>query len=354
VLGLALQETLGNLMAGIALLFEKPFTIGDWIEVGDQQGEVVEVNWRSVHVRTRERNLLVFPNAVLGRESIVNYARPNDTQTLRLSFAFSLEDPPNRVKDVLCSVAEQMPLVLNDPPPRALSREVLDDRIRYEAFLFIDEPRQIPQIVDEYTSKVWYAMQRAGIRLPLPAAYEINVAELPAATATVDIQGTLTTALGFEVLSSADLDQLVGRAEVQQFADTETIVASGTIAEAVYVIESGECRAMWTPHGEVVAQLLLKPGETVGLTSLTRQQPSTIQIECQGDVCVLRLERSAVEDLLQSNTRFAHELAHLQTVRMDGLQRARDEWVASTATEAIVLPVSMRKPQSEPDEADGS
>jgi anti-sigma factor RsiW len=67
---------------------------------------------------------------------------------------------------------------------------------------------------------------------------------------------------------------------------------------------------------------------------------------------VLRLTRNAVEELLQTNTRFAHELAHLQTVRADALERARDEWAEAAESESVLLPISMRKPQSEPDEAD--
>ncbi len=66
VLGLALQETLGNLMAGIALFFEKPFSAGDWISVGGKSGQVVQITWRSVHLRTAERNLLVLPNSTAG------------------------------------------------------------------------------------------------------------------------------------------------------------------------------------------------------------------------------------------------------------------------------------------------
>ena len=78
VLGLALQETLGNLMSGIALFFERPFSAGDWISVGGKSGQVVQITWRSVHLRTAERNLLVLPNSALGRETITNYSQPTD------------------------------------------------------------------------------------------------------------------------------------------------------------------------------------------------------------------------------------------------------------------------------------
>ncbi|MGI9328324.1 MAG: mechanosensitive ion channel domain-containing protein [Pseudomonadales bacterium] len=354
VLGLALQETLGNLMSGIALLFEKPFSIGDWIEVGDEQGEVVEVNWRSVHVRTRERNLLVFPNSVLGRESIVNYARPSALQNLRLSFAFSLEDPPNKIKRVLREVAEQMDTVLDHPPPNALAREVLNDRIRYEAFLFINQPKLIPQIVDVYTTRVWYALQRAGLQMPLPTAYEINVRERLSGIPEVDVAETLRTALGFSALDAQDVNDLANHASVQHFAEGETVVATGRIAEAIYVIVSGSLGANWAPQGIVVAEIRLEPGETIGLTSLTRQQPSELRVECKDDAIVLALPRESVEKLLQDNTGFAHELAQLQAVRMEALQRAQAEWQEPVGIKPVVLPVSMRKPQSELDEADAS
>ena len=107
VLGLALQETLGNLMSGIALFFERPFSVGDWISVGGKSGQVVQVSWRSVHLRTAERNLLVLPNSALGRETITNYSQPTDQQMLRLSFSFGLDAPPNRVKEMLVEVAQR-------------------------------------------------------------------------------------------------------------------------------------------------------------------------------------------------------------------------------------------------------
>ena len=175
VLGLALQETLGNLMSGIALLFEKPFTIGDWIEVGTSRVRW----WKSTGAVSMSgpgnEIFWSFPILCSAARLSINYARPTRCRHCDLSFGFSLDDPPNKVKDVLLGVAEELEDVLDDPPPRALVREVQDDRIRYETFLFIDQPTMIPQIVDGYTSRVWYACQRANIQLPLPAAHEYQI-----------------------------------------------------------------------------------------------------------------------------------------------------------------------------------
>src|SRR5262249_32302770 len=147
VLGLALQETLGNLMSGIALFFERPFSVGDFISVGDKSGVVVQVSWRSVHLRTVERNLLVLPNSALGRETITNYSQPTQHQMLRLSFTFGLDAAPNRVKETLLGVARETPHVMQNPVPRVVAREQLTDRIRYEARLALEHGRYIIDVV---------------------------------------------------------------------------------------------------------------------------------------------------------------------------------------------------------------
>jgi len=354
VLGLALQETLGNLMSGIALLFEKPFNIGDWIEVDGDAGEVVEINWRSVQIRTRERNLLIVPNSVLGRAKLVNYARPSPMQTLRLSFGFGLDDPPNRVKQVLTDVALSMSTVLREPAPRALLREVLDDRLRYETFLFIDQPRLIPQIVDEYTTRVWYAARRAGMRLPLPAAheYQMHGVEPEQPVETVDVAAVLAATQGFEVLEPVEIAQLAERARVLRYGAGETLLAREAVADVVHAIVAGEARIRM--RGQFgTAEAVVGPGEVIGIGSLARQEASDVDVVAHDDVTTVGVERRAVEEALRANHRLAQQFAKIQEIRRESMQHAQkalDE--GSVEHQDTVLPVVFRKPQSEPDEDD--
>ena len=352
VLGLALQETLGNLMSGIALLFEKPFAIGDWIEVGDEQGEVVEINWRSVHVRTRERNLLVFPNSVLGRETIINYARPTQLQTLRLSFGFALDQAPNSVKEVLIEVAEGLEYVLDDPAPRALVREVQEDRIRYEAFLFIDQPRMLPQIVDDYTSRVWYACQRAGIALPLPAVHEYKMPppELPSRSDTVDVPEELTRAQGFEVLDEHGIQKLARDAAVMQFGDRETLLQIGEVAENIFVIVTGETIAGIPNDEGTSAEVRFGRGEIIGVSSLTRREPSDVAITASGDVTVIALGPEEVDAAIRSTPALAQQFARIIEIRREVLEQAQallEEGRGDAGEQDTLLPVSFRRPQAD-------
>ena len=67
VIGLALQDTLGSVMSGIALLFERPFSVGDWLKVGDIQGQVIDINWRAVRLITFEREMVIIPHKLIGK-----------------------------------------------------------------------------------------------------------------------------------------------------------------------------------------------------------------------------------------------------------------------------------------------
>ena len=217
VLGLALQETLGNLMSGIALFFERPFTVGDFIAVSDKRGRVVQVSWRSVHLRTVEHNLLVLPNSALARETITNYSQPTEQQMLRLSFGFGLDAPPNVVKGMLVEVAGEIPQILAIPEPFAVACEVLEDRIRYEARLTIESGSVLPQVIDSYTSAVWYAARRAGVALPLPHSVELQVRDFAADPVKVqqEAETALACAEGIRVLPTEAIARLAASATVR-------------------------------------------------------------------------------------------------------------------------------------------
>ncbi|MGB7564050.1 MAG: mechanosensitive ion channel domain-containing protein, partial [Prochlorococcaceae cyanobacterium] len=105
VIGLALQDTLGSVMSGIALLFERPFTVGDWLEVGGVVGQVIDINWRAVRLLTLEQEMVVIPHKLISSEIIRNFTKPNPIHAERIQIGFSYNDPPNLARQVLKSTA---------------------------------------------------------------------------------------------------------------------------------------------------------------------------------------------------------------------------------------------------------
>ena len=76
VLGLALQDTLGSFFAGLALQMEAPLAIGDWVQIGEHQGKVSQVSWRTVRIVSMEDDEFTFPNSLVTRSTLVNFSRP--------------------------------------------------------------------------------------------------------------------------------------------------------------------------------------------------------------------------------------------------------------------------------------
>ena len=168
VLGLALQEPLGNLFNGIALLMAKPFQTGDWIRVGDQTGKVLEINWRSVKIVNRYNELIIIPNNILGKETIHNLSRPDPLYALTVRIGFSYDDAPEKVKKMLLDVAGNTEGILNEPPPKALTVSYDDFAITYELKFYVRDYSDSKTIRDAFMTRVYDAAGKAGIRIPFP------------------------------------------------------------------------------------------------------------------------------------------------------------------------------------------
>ena len=323
VLGLALQETLGNLMSGIALFFERPFTVGDWISVGGKSGQVVQISWRSVHLRTAQHNLLVLPNSALGRETITNYSQPTDQQMLQLSFSFGLDAPPNRVKAMLVEVAREIPLIAAEPAPRAVACEVLDDRIRYEARVCIEHGRYMPQVTDQFTSAVWYAARRAGLPLPLPHAVELQIREgADNAPDAAQLTTLLRRAEGFRVLPDEALSNLATVADHVMFGAGERLIAAGEVPRSVYVITAGEALGVYPAGSPDTGSIHFGAGEVLGVTSLARAQASDTHVSAVTDVATIRIPGDVVARVLQEHPTLSNQFARIWQARTDVLRRS--------------------------------
>src|SRR5262249_24889243 len=98
VIGFALQDTLGNLFAGLAIQIEKPFRVGHWVTIGGKDGLVSDITWRATKIRTKTGNVVVVPNSVLSRDTITNYSEPTRETQLEVQLRAGYDVPPNAVK----------------------------------------------------------------------------------------------------------------------------------------------------------------------------------------------------------------------------------------------------------------
>lgn len=168
VIGLALQPILGNIFAGIVIGLEKPYRINDWIKIGDIEGRVVSISWRTTHLRTRDSDNLIVPNAKMADDKILNYYYPHPLHLERIVVQAEYKMPPYRVRQALLGAATGVPGVLEKPTPDVYIRSFDASSISYELRVWIEDIGQRPRIHSDVRGRIWEEFERRGIVIPFP------------------------------------------------------------------------------------------------------------------------------------------------------------------------------------------
>jgi small-conductance mechanosensitive channel/CRP-like cAMP-binding protein len=322
VLGLALQNTLDNVMAGIALLFERPFSVGDWIAVGDKTGQVVEVNWRSVRVRTRNNDFLIIPNSVLGKEILVNHSRPTRVHGEDLMLGFSYDDPPNKVKRVLLKAALATRGVLAEPAPRVRTKAYAAYSIDYQVKMFIDDQLRLNDILDEFMTQVWYAARRNGLTIPFPTqtSYEYHL-PVPQRQTSVSPRSALAGVPFFVPMSPDELDGLANDTIVLNYGRGEPVVRQGEAGDALFIVREGTALVTIADgQGGEREVARLGRGEFFGEMALLTGEPRTASVTAADDLEVIVIHKDALRGILERRPGLAQEMAEIVEARRQGLR----------------------------------
>ena len=180
VLGLALQPILGNFFAGLVISVEKPFRINDWIKVGEQEGRVMAITWRTTHLRTRDNDNLVIPNSKLADERVLNFYYPHPLHMERIKVAAHFDEAPYHVRRVLLDCAAGVAGVLDKPAPDVYVLAFDPSAVVYELRIWIEDMAQGPKIASDVRARVWEEFHKEGIVIPYPIqTLEISRSEHP-------------------------------------------------------------------------------------------------------------------------------------------------------------------------------
>jgi small-conductance mechanosensitive channel len=319
VIGLALQDTLGSVMSGIALLFERPFSVGDWLKVGDIQGQVIDINWRAVRLITFEREMVIIPHKLIGNEIIRNFSQPQPIHAERIRVGFSYKSPPNLVKHVLYSTALETQGILKHPDPQVFTISYDDSAITYEVKFFIDDYSELEEIRDRFMSRVWYAAQRSGLAIPFPirTVYNFHGPTSQAEGTSKKFTESLQSLPSFVPLDkSVDPDISNSGICLQHFGSGETVIKQGTENNALYILVSGSAAiAVQDITGVTHEILTVKTGEFFGEMTLFSGEPSPIAVTAAEDLEVMMISAEAVNQMIDRQPNFAREISQILETR---------------------------------------
>ncbi len=183
VLGLALQPILGNFFSGLVISVEKPFRINDWIRIGDTEGQVILLTWRTTHLRTRDNDYLVIPNAEIASSELVNYFYPHPLHMERICVGVHYRTPPYRVREALLAAAATVDEVLGKPTADVYLIEFGDSAIVYELRIWVENIAGLPGIGSKVRTAIWEEFHKRDIVIPFP----IRTLEIEPRAARVEV-----------------------------------------------------------------------------------------------------------------------------------------------------------------------
>jgi CRP-like cAMP-binding protein len=344
VIGFALQDTLGNAFAGLAIQSEKPFYVGQWIKVGDQyEGRVAEVTWRATRLRTKGGNFVILPNNILSKEAIVNYSEPTPAMRLEVEVGASYLVPPNKVKAAMIEALRHCSRVLPAPAPEALLGAFDASAITYRARFWIEDFAGDEAARDEVRTAIYYSFQRHDIEIPWPIQiqYERDWDQTDVAARVAEQERLLERVDIFAGLPPEMRHQIAVSAPMVTYGSGETIVRQGDEGQSMFVVLSGAANVVLEPGRRHVARI--ERGGYFGEMSLLTGDPRTATVLADGDSVVVEIGADLFRRLGAQHPEAMEKMATAAVLRRTDLDQIKTAASATMTVEATTLVARMKK-----------
>lgn len=334
VIGLALQDTLGNLFAGIALQADQPFQVGDVIHISNRGTGVVEsVSWRGVKIRTFQNKLLVISNSVLGKETIE--VAPKDNLNAQLVFFSTLY--ANSPAKTIQAVREAVRQVENVSPkirPNVRIRNLGESGIEWEVKYWLEDYSKFNDTDALIRQRIWYVLQREHVEFAYPTR-TIHVETKPQDSVFVETDNTIFERLSaipiFAPLSDEETQKLAKGTTARVYAPGETIVRKGQEGNSMFVIHRGAVKVQITENGYPKTINRLRENEFFGEMSLLTGQPRSANVVAEEETEVFQIKKKALKPIFETNPDLVSSICEIIEERRKLL---KTEHVASNVPES--------------------
>jgi small-conductance mechanosensitive channel/CRP-like cAMP-binding protein len=321
ILGLALQDTLGNLFSGISLHADKPYDVGDVITVGKWMGVVESVTWRAAKIRTFTNHVVLLSNSQIAKEAIE--VCPSDNPNARLVFFNALySHSPDQVIRVVRDAIRETENVRRQPTPIVRIRNLGDFAVDYEIKYWLEDYALHNDTDALLRQRVWYAFKRAGLSFAYPTQTLYIERPKAAANQAADAE-TLTGRLSatdiFAPLNADELSQLVCASRSHTYAPGEIIIRAGDEGDSMFVVHHGNVAVQIDDNGQPRTVATLGEGDFFGEMALFTGEPRSAHVVAAEETEVLEIGHEAMKSVFDSNPHLAETLGQAIAHRRAGL-----------------------------------
>ncbi len=333
VIGLALQDTLGNLFAGIALQADNSFQVGDVISVPNKGFGVVEdISWRGVKIRTFQNKLVIISNSVLGKEAIE--VAPRENLNARLVFFNTLyANSPSKTIQTIREAVRQVENVSQKIRPIVRVRSLGDNGIDWEIKYWIEDYAKHNETDALIRQRIWYVFQRENIEFAYPTR-TLHVETKPQENVFVETDNAIFERLNatpiFSPLNDEEVEMLANVSAVRVFAQDEKIVRAGQTGNSMFVIHRGSVFIQIREDGKPKKIKTLHEGEFFGEMGLFTGEPRTATVVAEEETEVLEINHLCIKPILENNPELVQSFSKMIEQRRTLLQEQQTELKSDT------------------------
>src|SRR6266481_3664906 len=317
ILGLAGQNLLGGIIAGISLQINRPYKVSDWLKVGDTYGEVMEINWRSTRLRTNDGIYLDIPNNEIVKSTIVNLHYPTEVHAMRIRVGLDYNVPPNRVKDALSRAAQSAINVLPEPKVRVFLVDFADHAVVYEIKFYMGNHAAINEVNDAIRTNVWYELKRQQISIPFPIR-TLQLERRPRDRGGEDQEQAREILRGeplFQCLADDQLDALLQNSRLNHFGRGERVIVEGAEGDSMFVLLRGNANVSVAKNGAAIGVGTLHSGDCFGEMSLLTGERRTATVRAAADCYVLEISKPVMGEVIRQSPECLNQLSELLAKR---------------------------------------
>ncbi|HEX4926746.1 MAG TPA: mechanosensitive ion channel family protein [Burkholderiales bacterium] len=347
VVAFAMQDTLGNVIGGLAIHIDNSVRVGDWVRVDDVSGRVRDIGWRSTTIETRNWETVVVPNSLMmkGRVAILGKREGGPLQWRRtLAFMVDPGVPPARVIATVNDEMRDVPIVnvARTPAPNTVLHGFEAGNLLYHLRYFLTDLLEDEATDSMVRVHLFASLQRAGIRIAEEqrTVHAVSRDEAHAdAVRKREIGRRLEMLRGvdlFSVLSEDEIAEIAERLQYAPFARGDIITKQGNVAHWLYIVAFGEVEVRYEPaSGRPQILATLRAGQFFGEMALLTGEARSATVTAKTDVECYRLDRASFQGLLLSRPEIAEAMSRIISARRPELEKVRE----ATAVAPLVAPV---------------
>ncbi|KPA16841.1 membrane protein containing Mechanosensitive ion channel MscS [Candidatus Magnetomorum sp. HK-1] len=231
IIGFAVQMNISNLISGIAINFENPFRIGDWVKIGDAEGKVVDITWRSTRIKTAENCVFSIPNSMATESFIANFNYPDDINWLTITPHIDPITDPQKVKKILIDAVLSANNILKIPEPYVIYKGITEWASDFQVFFSIKDFANKQQDLEMVWKRIWKHLEYAGI--------QTIIQEQAFPLEHKDPVFFLNEMALFQSLNNNEKESLLTKMVCHIFPPQKTIIKEGDFGDSLFFIQEG-------------------------------------------------------------------------------------------------------------------